>query len=327
MRVAGEKMIDITVVVMTYNQKDYIKQALDSILSQEVSADFDILIHDDCSDDGTYQILLDYQKKHPRKIRIIRQDSRKFLNEGFNMMIYNHVVPHISSRYVAYCDGDDYWCDNLKLQKQYNFMELHQEYSMCFHCSYQLRQNNDMSSKWFIKDEGDIGLIDLINEQPGIPIATSSLFVRTTTFINFSDWRKLYSVEDLPLYLTAAIKGKIHRLSDIMCVYRQFSNGSWSSQNKDNLKRLISHQENLVKGITLFDKATNYQYHEFVVNHIEGCEFRIARLKGDLETVFLKKNRRFLKQLSKKDKFSLKLQYKLPFLYNLLHKNRRINHL
>ena len=72
-------MIDITVVVMTYNQKDYIKQALDSILSQKVSVDFDILIHDDCSDDGTYQILLDYQNKYPKKIRIIRQDSRKFL--------------------------------------------------------------------------------------------------------------------------------------------------------------------------------------------------------------------------------------------------------
>ena len=316
-------MKEITVVVMTYNHKEYIKQALDSILSQIIDVDFDILIHDDCSDDGTYKILLDYQNKHPEKIRIIRQESRKFLLDGFNMMICNYVVPHINSKYVAYCDGDDYWCDNSKLQKQYNFMETHLDYSLCFHSAYQLRSDGDMSSKWFIKNKGDIGLKDLINEKPGIPIATSSLFVKASTFNNFSDWRKAYSVEDLPLYMTAALEGKIHRLSDTMCVYRQFSVGSWSSQNKSNIDRLISHQENLIKGVTFFDKQTDYMYHSLVINHIEGCEFRIARLKNDFKTIFSKKNKRFVKHLSKKEKLSLKLKYRFPYLYNLIHKKKK----
>ena len=106
-------MKEITTVVMAYNQKDYIKQTLDSILSQKTNVDFDILIHDDCSNDGTYGILLEYQSKNPKIIRIIREESRKFLVEGFNMMICNYVAPHIDSKYVAYGDGDDYWCDNL----------------------------------------------------------------------------------------------------------------------------------------------------------------------------------------------------------------------
>ena len=316
-------MKEITVIVMTYNHKDYIKQALDSILSQTIDVDFDILIHDDCSNDGPYQILLDYQNKYPKKIIIVRQESRKFLDEGFNMMIFNHVVPHIDSKYVAYCDGDDYWCDNIKLQKQYDFMESHKDYSMCFHCAYQLRPNNDMSSKWFIKEEGDITLQDLINENPGIPIATSSLFVRGNVFKDFSDWRKSYSIEDLPLYMTAALEGKIHRLKDIMCVYRQFSIGSWSSQNKDNIKRLITHQENLIKGATLFDEQTNHKYHNLVANHVEGCQFRIAMIRQDYRFIFLKKNKRFVKQLSAKERLSLKLQYRLPCLYNLLHKKKK----
>lgn len=316
-------MKEITVVIMTYNHRNYIKQALDSILSQKIDVDFDILIHDDCSDDGTYKILLDYQNKHPKKIRIIRQESRKFIIEGFNMMIFNHVVPHINSKYVAYCDGDDYWCDELKLKKQYEFMESHPSYSMCFHCAYQLRPNNDMASKWFIKDEADIGLKDLINEKPGIPIATSSLFVKGDIFKDFSNWRKAYSVEDLPLYMTAALEGKIHRLPDIMCVYRQFSNGSWSSQNKDDASRLIAHQENLIKGAKLFDKQTNYKYNVLVTNHIEGCKFRIAQIKKDFKSIFSKKNKRFVKQLSRREKLSLKLQYRLPYLYNLLHKKKK----
>ena len=199
-------------------------------------------------------------------------------------------------------------------------MESHPDYSMCFHCAYQLRGNNDLSSKWFIKDEGDIGLADFINDKPGIPVATSSIFLRSEVFKDFSNWRKAYSVEDLPMYMTASLYGKIHRLKDIMCVYRQFAVGSWSSQNKDNLDRLISHQENLINGATLFDEETNHDYHDLVVKHIEGCEFRIAQLKGDYKTMFSKKNKRFIKRLSKKERLSLKLQYRLPCLYNLLHK-------
>lgn len=315
-------MKEITVVVMTYNHKDYIKQALDSILSQKINRNYGILIHDDCSDDGTYEILLNYKNQYPDLIKIIRQDKRKFLDDGFNMMIFNYVVPHIYSKYVAYCDGDDYWCDETKLQKQYDFMEKHKDYSMCFHSAYQLRPDNNMSSKWFIKEEGDIDLEDLINERPGIPIATSSLFIKTTTFKNFPDWRKAYCVEDLPLYMVAVLEGKIHRLSDIMCVYRQFSLGSWSAQNKNNLDRLIAHQENLINSVKLFDEQTDFQYHNLVKNHIEGCEFRIAKLKGDFEALFDKKNKRFIKQLSVKERCSLKLQYKLPSLYNLLKKEK-----
>lgn len=313
---------NITVIVMTYNHKEYIAKALDSIFSQKIKIDFDVLVHDDCSNDGTFEILQTYQNKYPGKIRVIHQETRKFPIEGFNMMIFNHVVPHISSKYVAYCDGDDYWCDDLKLQKQYDFMEKHPEYSMCFHCAYQLRPNNDMSSKWFIKDEGDIGLQDLLNDKPGIPVATSSLFVRSEVFKDFADWRKSYSIEDLPLYMTASIAGKIHRLKDIMCVYRQFSVGSWSSQNVGNTDRLISHQQNLINGAKLFDEQTNYKFHDLVINHIEGCDYRIAMLKHDLKSVFLKKNRRFVRQLSKRDRLSLKLQYRLPYLYNLVHKKK-----
>ena len=320
-------MREITVVIMTYNHLNYIKQALDSVLSQKIGVDFDVLIHDDCSDDGTYQILLDYKKQYPEKITIIRQESRKFALEGFNLMIYNHVIPNIHSKYVAYCDGDDYWTDDAKLQKQYDFMESHPDYSLCFHCANQLRCGGDLSSKWFIKDEGDIELKDLINEKAGVPIATSSLFVKSAVFKNFSNWRKAYSIEDLPLYMTAAIEGKIHRLKDVMCVYRQFSAGSWSSQNKGNNKRLIEHQENLIRGANYFDEQTNYIYHNFVTNHIDGCEFRIAMLKSDFKTIFAKKNKRFIRDLTKKERVSLLLQYRFPNVYNSFHNKRRNKHL
>lgn len=312
----------ITVVVMAYNQRDYVKQCINSILDQQIDIDFDILIHDDCSDDGTHEILVNYQRQYPEKITIIHQESRKFLIDGFNMMIYKYVIPHVKSKYVAYCDGDDYWCDPLKLKKQYKFMESHPDYSMCFHNAFQLRTNNDMSSKWFIKDEGDINVSDLINDRPGVCVATSSIFLKSETFKDFSEWRKRFPVEDVPMYITAALHGKIHRLKDIMCVYRQFAVGSWSTQNKERQDRKIKHLKDLKEATTYFDICTDFKYHDLVIAQIERCDFRIAFLNRDFKTIFSIKYKRFLKRLPFKERISLKLQYKHPKLYNLLKRKR-----
>ena len=316
-------MKKITVVVMTYNHSKYIAKALDSILSQKIDTDFDILIHDDCSDDGTEKIIFDYQKKYPSCIKVIRQQSRRFLIDGFNLMIFKYVVPHINSQYVAYCDGDDYWCDDLKLKKQFDFMEQNSDYSMCFHNAYQLRPNGDMSSKWFIKNEGDLTMADLINDQPGISIATSSIFIKSESFVKFSNWRKEYPVEDVPMYITAAMDGRIYRFKDIMCVYRQFSDGSWSSQNKDDKSRIIKHLTNSNTAISLFDKETNYKYHGLVLKQIAGCDFRIGLLESNPDIIFSKKYKLYFKRLPSKERLSLKLKFKMPGLYNLLHKKKK----
>lgn len=311
---------EITVIIMTYNQKDYIKQAIDSVLSQKIDINFDILIHDDCSSDGTYEILCDYQKRFPNKIKIVRQESRKFLIDGFNMMIFKYVVPHIDSKFVAYCDGDDYWCDEFKLQKQYKFLKENDDYSMCFHNAYQLKRDGDMSSKWFIQEEGDVAMSNLVNDEPGIRVATSSIFLKSSTFKNFSNWRKQFPVEDVPMYMTAALDGKIHRLKDVMCVYRQFASGSWTSQNKANSQRVIDHLEGIIRGTKLFDIETKHTYHNLVELQLSSCEFRIAFVKKDFKVLFSKEMKKNLKKMSLKERISLKLQYRTPRLYSLLCK-------
>ncbi len=308
---------EITVVVMTYNQKDYIAKTLESILAQKIDTNFDILVHDDCSEDGTYEIVLGYQKKFPNKIKIIHQNERKFLKDGFNMMIYKYVVPCIKSKYIAYCDGDDYWCNIHKLKKQYDFMETHKDYSMCFHSSYQLKQNGDMSSKWFIQGDRDVNMHDLINENLGICVATSSIFLKSYVFKNFPDWRKNFCVEDFPMYIMAAMHGKIHQFSDVMCVYRQFAIGSWSSQNKENIARLVSHQKDIIENIKSFDEQTNHKYHNLVKKRIDASAFRIAYLEKNFDVMFSKYYRKLFKKLTHKERMSLKLQYMFPTLYNL----------
>ena len=310
---------EITVVLMTYNHINYIKQALDSILSQIIDIDFNILVHDDCSNDGTYELLLKYQKQFPNKIEIIRQTKRRFLDDGFNMLLYKYVAPRIESRFVAYCDGDDYWIDRFKLKKQFLFMTNNPDYSLCFHSAYQLRIDNDLTSKWFIRSESDFTLSDFINDKPGVCVATSSIFIRSDVFKDFPNWRQKYPVEDVPMYIAAAISGRIHCLADIMCVYRQFAFGSWSSQNHNNTNRLIGHQENMKNAIQLFDCETNFAYHDLVIKEIEGHDFMIALLKKDYKTVFLKQNKRFVKRLPFKERLVLRIEYKHPKFYKMFH--------
>lgn len=313
-------MKPITVIVMTYNQAAYIGKALDSILCQKTDVDFDILVHDDHSDDGTYEILLEYQKKSKIPIKIIEQESRKFLVDGFNMMIYKYVVPEVKSEYVAYCDGDDYWCDDTKLQKQYDYMTAHPDCSMCFHSAYQLRSGDDLSSRWFFGDERDLDMSDFVNDKPGVIVATSSIFLKREVFCDFSDWRKAYPVEDIPMYMTAALHGKVHRLEPAMCVYRQFAAGSWSSQNQKNSERIVRHLNELKDAVKFFDEKTDFKYDDLVKNQIEICDFRIALMTKDFKTIFDKKYKRFVKRMSARERTSLILQYRFKHLYKLLRR-------
>lgn len=314
---------ELTVIVMTYNQVSYIKKAIDSILMQKIDIDFDILIHDDCSDDGTYEILCKYKNKIPNKIHIIRQKERRFLIDGFNMMIFKYIVPNISSRFVAYCDGDDYWCDEHKLQKQYDFMIQNPQYSMCFHSAYQLRDEGDMSSNWFFGDECDIEMCDVINDRPGIRVPTSSIFLQSSSFKDFSEWRMMFPVEDVPMYMTALLHGKVHRFSEKMCVYRQFASGSYTAQLRLDEQKVLKHAKETIDAITFFDKDTDFKYHNLVILQIGRYNFRIALSKKDYKTVFNKQYKRFFKQLPIRERVSLFLQYKAPCFYGILHKKRK----
>ena len=132
-----EKQPIVSICCVTYNHAPFIRKALDGFLMQEppmgVPADqpwYEILIHDDASTDGTTEIIREYAAKHPNVIFPLYETENQYMKGGdVDMFNYNRV----GGRYVAYCEGDDYWTDACKLRKQVEFMESHPEYSVCFH--------------------------------------------------------------------------------------------------------------------------------------------------------------------------------------------------
>ncbi len=120
-------MIKVSVCITTYNLEKYIEQTLNSILSQKTSFDFEILVGDDCSTDGTREILLAYKERFPEKIKLHLQQKNVGVNKNDYDLIY---LAH--GEYIAWCDGDDYWIDEYKLEKQVRILDENPQYS-CVH--------------------------------------------------------------------------------------------------------------------------------------------------------------------------------------------------
>ena len=171
----NQSQILVSICCITYNHAPFIRKALDGFLMQEpptgVSADerwYEILIHDDCSSDGTTDIIREYAAKYPNKIFPLYETENQFSKVGtggIDMFNYNRA----RGKYIAYCEGDDYWTDSYKLQKQVDFMESHQDYSVCWHrvLRYDMENNSlreDDCESYLEGQEGvDVLLMDTLD--------------------------------------------------------------------------------------------------------------------------------------------------------------------
>ena len=122
----------VSICCITYNHASFIRKCLDGFLMQQTTFPIEILIHDDCSTDGTTEIIREYEAKYPDLIFPLYEEENQYQQgKAAEIDFYNY--RRARGKYIAYCEGDDYWTDPLKLQKQVDFMEANPEYSVCFH--------------------------------------------------------------------------------------------------------------------------------------------------------------------------------------------------
>lgn len=138
----------LSVILITYNHVNYIKNSIESIINQNTNFDFELIIGDDDSNDGTREICLDYARKYPDIIKLFlhkKENKRLVLGKmsGIFQIAYN--LLHSNGKYVAICSGDDFWTDSSKLQKQYDFMEKNDNFSLCYHSYFYVFENNKHS--------------------------------------------------------------------------------------------------------------------------------------------------------------------------------------
>lgn len=143
----SEKEPLVSICCLTYNHAKYVRQCIDGFLMQKTSFPIEILVHDDASTDGTDVILQEYESKYPNIIFPIYETENKYSNgyRGRMDIVFNY--SRARGKYIASCEGDDYWTDPMKLQKQVDFMESHPEYSVCFHRCLRLQNETGVMGK------------------------------------------------------------------------------------------------------------------------------------------------------------------------------------
>ena len=218
----------VTIASTTFNMEAFIAEALDSWLAQKTSFPFDIVISDDGSTDGTCDVVRRYMEKYPN-IRLI---STGHIGKMPNFI---RSLKESKGKYVALCDGDDYWIDQNKLQKQFDFMESHLEFSECFTNSYVLDTvtGKKKIAKTQLWDEATTeGLLkhrdnDNVQMSPG---HTSTFFYRNQFLQDYPKWMYGDVMTDFPLYMLLSRYGKAKFINDITSVYRHRPEGV-SSKN------------------------------------------------------------------------------------------------
>src|SRR5690606_11410501 len=120
--------MDLSIWCITYNHEKFIKQTLDGFLKQEIDASVEIVISDDASTDGTREILKQYAARFPEKIRLILHEKNIGMMRNFTSTLHE-----CKGKYIALCEGDDYWTDSKKLKKQYDFLISNPDFSICAH--------------------------------------------------------------------------------------------------------------------------------------------------------------------------------------------------
>ena len=233
--------IYISIVCTTFNQEKYICDAIDSFLAQKSRFRFEILIHDDASNDDTPQILLSYQKKFPSIIRLVLQKENQY-SQG--KQISKVAVNYAAAEYIALCEGDDFWIDEHKIQKQYELLLKKPKFKLCFSACYTLNEENIVEK--ISKIEPNNNTVNAVNviEGGGGYMSTATLFFHRNVVCDVPLWFDDAPVGDYYIQILGSIESGAVYLPDPTSVYRIQASGSWSLNRKNHRskKEIIEEQ-------------------------------------------------------------------------------------
>ena len=293
----------VSVFCTTYNQEKYIGQCLDSMVNQKTSFPYEIIVRDDASTDGTSQIVREYHKKYPDKVIPFIQPENLF-QRGLEHISFEKMFKMSRGRYIAICDGDDFWTDENKLQKQVDFMESHPDYSMCGHAAYFAREDGRLHDDKFFRlssGSGDLSIEEIISKWS---MATCSLLYRKScrTDIIFPFRGKCVN-DDYATMVYFALKGRVYYSDELMGAYRLSCNGSVSQRLLNDRDYLVKYSTEFVEMLDRINQFTDGQYANLIEKQKRITMFDMYLNLGD------RKNLKQYKDVYKTACKSTKIRY------------------
>lgn len=304
----------VSVLCITYQQDKYLRTCIDSLLMQKTSFPYEILIHDDASTDNTHNILEEYKMKYPDKIRLIIQKENQY-SKGIKSIIASFMLKEARGKYLAICEGDDYWIHPKKLQMQVDFLESHSDYGMCYTKSRVFVQDKKKimfrTTGRKIKDYNDIYL-----NFNGVPTLTvccrKKLYEKYVNEVE--PHKKKWLMGDLPAWLWFFKNSKVYYLNKTTTMYRVLRNSA-------------SHSTDVSKQLAFSNSS--YEIREFFANKYKEVDLlrRYQNLVFFLQA-YNDENIKLIKEyrsILKNEKLSLKNRLILsfspnPFLSHIIRK-------
>lgn len=268
----------VSVSCITYNHEAVIKDALDGFLMQQTTFKIEVLIHDDASTDNTANIVKEYEEQYPDVFKVIYQTENQYSKKV--KIGYTYQYPRVLGKYYAPCEGDDYWTDPLKLQKQLELLESNPNLVACFTNATYVNQL-DHTTDIYVKGlpEGIVPSSKLI-EAGGSIYPTASILARREFLMDRTGIHIPEMAGDELLLFNLLNQGDIYFLNQETCVYRRWSGGVFSSIIND-YDRLVHYKIKDIVAYKKFDQYTQGKYSDLLDHKIsKNASFIIQRGRG-----------------------------------------------
>lgn len=256
-----DKMPMVTVLCLTFNQVKYVEAMLEGVVNQITNFDYEVIIHDDASTDGTAIILHEYEKKYPELIKVIYEKENQW-SKGVKITQKN-LMPLVTGKYVAFCEGDDFWIDHNKLQEQVDFLEGHLDYVCVAHNALCMDiKDNKIYSLNNFETSRDVHEWEIIDRQFPF-LATASKIYRRNAFTLNGFFLECGEVGDMCTEYNAILQGKFYYIDKIMSVYRCASEGSWTVRAQKS-EYSLKFRAKFLRFMKLYNDYTKGKYQYYI---------------------------------------------------------------
>jgi glycosyltransferase involved in cell wall biosynthesis len=272
--------IAVSVYCLAYNHEKYIRKTLEGFIMQKTNFNYEVIVHDDASTDRTSEIIREYSEKYPNIIKPIFQKDNQYSKNVEILKTY--ILPRVKGKYIAFCEGDDYWNDENKLQKQFDALESHPECSISTHKVQCCNEDGTANPRvipengYYLHGDGVISEEELkqcLWIRGGYPFHTCSYFVRRQVFNVDLEYPR-----DVGVLRKAFLCGLTYYFDEPMSTRRLWSIGNWNSRMREQgIDGWIKHVKGDCKAEEMFDIYTDYKYHGFITTYIWLMIVNLAR--------------------------------------------------
>ncbi len=318
--------IGVSILVLAYNHENYISDAIEGFLKQKTSFPIEIIINEDKSTDKTRDIIKKYEEKYPEIIKPIYHTENQY-SKGININA-EFMLPKATGKYVALCDGDDYWTDENKLQKQYDALEENPDCYMCLHNVKDLRLGEENKKFYIPINQLETGKLES-KEFLSFLCKDGNFFNEVCYFFNAEKYREYQNnypdfakafmknkTDDMPMLLYFANMGNVFYINEAMAIYRRFVSGSWSAALKakdNNAFRIFA--QNSKEAYEEYNRFTNGKYQNEIEHKLLYFSFKVLECDKNYKEMTSQKYKSIFETQGKKYQKRIKLLAKSKFLF------------